>query len=125
MKSILLVGIGGFAGSILRYAVSMIMVPLVSGTGFPWATLTVNVVGSLVIGLLLSLGVNGIYYYLCVVGFCGGFTTFSTFSNELVQMIRTGHNTMGAVYMVTSLLFSVLAVWLGIVCGAKLNVLIK
>ena len=75
-----MVGIGGFAGSALRYAISRAMLPLAAMSHFPWHSLLVNVVGSLLIGALVACRLTGHWYYLAVIGFCGGFATFSMFS---------------------------------------------
>lgn len=80
-SSLLLVGLGGAAGSMLRYVVSLVGLALF-GAGFPWGTLAVNVVGSGVIGVLAGLGMQGGMRNLLVPGFLGGFTTFSAFSLE-------------------------------------------
>ena len=87
MKALLLVGAGGFAGSALRYLISRLMLPWVVSSGFPFSTLTVNVAGSLLIGALMGLGLSDGWALLCIVGFCGGFTTFSTFSLETVTLL--------------------------------------
>jgi CrcB protein len=78
---ILLVAAGGALGSVLRYAVSVLMVASL-GAGFPWGTLAVNVLGSTAIGALAALGVEGGWRLLLVTGLLGGFTTFSAFSLE-------------------------------------------
>ena len=78
---ILLVAAGGALGSVLRYAVSVLMVASL-GAGFPWGTLAVNVLGSAAIGALAGLGVEGGWRLLLVTGLLGGFTTFSAFSLE-------------------------------------------
>jgi CrcB protein len=78
---ILLVAAGGALGSVLRYAVSVLMAASL-GTGFPWGTLAVNVLGSTAIGALAALGVDGGWRLLLVTGLLGGFTTFSAFSLE-------------------------------------------
>ncbi|MBR0670372.1 fluoride efflux transporter FluC [Neoroseomonas soli] len=80
-SSLLLVALGGAAGSMLRHFVSVAGVALF-GFGFPWATLAVNVVGSGMIGVLAGLGLQGGVRALLVPGFLGGFTTFSAFSLE-------------------------------------------
>lgn len=121
MKEILIVGAGGFAGSILRYLVSKTMVSCVAVSGFPFATLTVNVIGSLLIGGLVSAGTNGGWYLLAVTGFCGGFTTFSTFSLECVGLFRSGNWSMGITYIAASLLLSIAAVIVGFYFGVKWN----
>ena len=79
--SLLLVAVGGAAGSVLRYSVSVLLIELL-GTGFPWGTLAVNVLGSAAIGALGGLGVGGEWRLLLVTGLLGGFTTFSAFSLE-------------------------------------------
>jgi len=80
-SSLGLVALGGAAGSVLRYVVSLLGVALFGG-GFPWGTLAVNVLGSAAIGALAALGIEGGARSLLVPGFLGGFTTFSAFSLE-------------------------------------------
>lgn len=111
----LLVGLGGFLGSVLRYSLSLLTVALgFGGRGIPVATLIVNVLGSLLIGYLMGSVVHGgTAHLLAVIGFCGGFTTFSTFSLEVLTMIRQGDYMMGVIYVVASLMLCILAVWIG------------
>lgn len=97
IRSILLVGLGGCIGSILRYLVSTV-IPW-DKSGFPTATFIVNIAGCLLIGLVYGLlskysaGQSNSLYLLLTTGFCGGFTTFSTFSNEAVTMLQSGNPT--------------------------------
>lgn len=121
MREILIVGAGGFAGSILRYLVSRAMLSCVAVSGFPFATLTVNVIGSLLIGGLVSAGTSGGWYLVAVTGFCGGFTTFSTFSLECVTLLRSGNWGLGITYIAVSLLLSIAAVIAGFYFGVKWN----
>jgi len=79
--SLLCVALGGAAGSVARYLVSIAALALF-GAGFPWGTLAVNVVGSAAIGVAAGLGLEGPARLLLVTGFLGGFTTFSAFSLE-------------------------------------------
>jgi CrcB protein len=81
-----LVGTGGAIGALLRYTVGQ----LVDGESFPISTLTVNVVGSFVLGLVTFAGVNGSALLLIGTGACGSFTTFSSFSFETVRLWETG-----------------------------------
>lgn len=120
IKDILMVGLGGFVGSALRYAISFLMAPLVVATSFPWATLSVNLLGSLAIGVVLAMGTSGSFYFFCVAGLCGGFTTFSTLSLELFEMIRAGETTMAVIYLLLSICIGVVAVWAGFMIGDKL-----
>ena len=93
IKNILAVGAGSFVGGAARYLVSLGMKGI--GKGFPWATLAVNLVGCLMIGLLWGLlsrnaAENTSWGLFLTVGLCGGFTTFSTFSKEALAMLQTG-----------------------------------
>lgn len=93
MKNVLLVGLGGFVGSIFRYLTGMYALKLVPSV-FPWGTLMVNLTGSLLIGLLAGLFTKSTYQtyqLLLITGFCGGFTTFSTFSLEGLKLLRSAH----------------------------------
>ena len=91
----MIVGIGSFLGGALRYVISMTMKNL-CGAGFPWGTLSVNLLGCLVFGLLFALfnkygTTSHPWCLLLTTGICGGFTTFSTFANESMQMIQNGN----------------------------------
>lgn len=116
MKSLLLVGVGGFIGSIARYLVSKLNVSL-SLFSIPVGTLLVNICGSFLIGMFAALATRGIISaetrLLLVVGLCGGFTTFSTFSNENLTLIQTGHAGVAIVYACISVALGLLAVVLG------------
>jgi CrcB protein len=116
LKDLLCVGAGSFAGGVMRYLVSLAMKGM---GGFPWATFIVNVVGCLLIGLLWGLSVrssnalSGHLGLFLTVGFCGGFTTFSTFSKESLALLQTGSYVTFALYAVGSILFGLAAVALG------------
>lgn len=117
-SNLLWVGLGGFAGSVLRYGVGVGVAALVSlrsgGMRFPVATLAVNVAGSLLIGMLLRYAEQGSAQHLLgAVGFCGGFTTFSAFSLESVRLIHDGHHTLALTYIGVSLVLCLGAAFLG------------
>ena len=113
IQNILLVALGGAVGSVCRYLVSTL-----NSTSRPWGTLAVNILGSLTIGLLVGLANKGSLSaatkLLLVTGFCGGFTTFSTFANESFGMMKAGDVMLAALYIGASVTVGVLAVWAGL-----------
>ena len=115
--SILLVGLGGAIGSILRYLCQR-WINESYQHNFPIATFLVNITGCLLIGMLYAGAEKGnilspqIRLFL-VTGFCGGFTTFSTFAFENVSLIRTGDNLYFLLYACGSVVVGILAVYLG------------
>ena len=116
IKNILAVGAGSFIGGAARYIVSLAMKGI--GKGFPWATLAVNLVGCLMIGLLSGLlsrnaAENTSWGLFLTVGLCGGFTTFSTFSKEALAMLQTGQMWGFASYIAISVLAGIALVALG------------
>ncbi|MDE6499264.1 MAG: fluoride efflux transporter CrcB [Rikenella sp.] len=114
--NLLWVGLGGFAGAVARYGAGIATAALVGERSgrFPWSTLAVNVVGSFLIGWLLRYVEQGsVQHLLGVVGFCGGFTTFSTFSLESVRLLREGHTAMAVLYIGLSFLLCLGATCLG------------
>ena len=119
LKSILLVGLGGGAGSILRY-LAYLLSHRIFGDKFPFGTIIVNIVGCLIVGILIGLlgklnpaDVN--MKMLLITGFCGGFTTFSALSAESLAMIESGNILTAILYIAGSVIIGLLAVWLGLV----------
>ena len=117
IKSLLIVGLGSFCGGALRYYISTLMKSACS-QGFPWGTLSVNLVGCLLIGLLLGIfsrcGVqSNSWSLLLTVGLCGGFTTFSTFANESLQMLQSGNTLNLIIYILASVIVGIALVALG------------
>ena len=109
----LIVGIGGFVGSILRYLISLI--PMNEKFSFPVKTLVTNVCGAFIIGLIVAVSLkrpdlDPKTTLLIKTGFCGGFTTFSTFALESSDLIGKGQWGMAGTYMILSVILSVLAV---------------
>ena len=116
IKNILAVGAGSFVGGAARYLVSLGMKGI--GKGFPWATLAVNLVGCLMIGLLWGLlsrnaAENTSWGLFLTVGLCGGFTTFSTFSKEALIMLQAGQTWSFASYITVSVLAGIALASLG------------
>lgn len=124
MKELLLVCLGSFAGGGTRFLVSKAVQGL-TAVHFPLGTMTVNVLGCLVIGFLSTLPLGGSSVQadtrlFLTTGFCGGFTTFSTFMNETVVLTESGHAWLAVLYLAASLFFGALAV----VCGYMLGRLV-
>ncbi len=118
MLNWLLVAVGGAIGSMFRYGTGLAATRLL-GPGFPWGTITVNVVGSFVIGLFVELiarrfNASEPLRLLLVTGFLGGFTTFSSFSLDAVALIERGQGALSLVYMLASVGLSLLAVFAGL-----------
>lgn len=116
MKAILLVFLGGGFGSVLRYILGKYLNS--AETGIPYGTFTANILGSLLIGLILGLAAKNDTLsqnqtLLLATGFCGGFTTFSTFAYENHVFLKSGDFTSFAVYSITSFIFGFLAVFFG------------
>lgn len=116
LKTILAVGTGSFLGGVARYLVSLAMKGLIKG--FPWATLAVNLVGCFLIGLLWGIfsknGSEGSNWALfLMVGLCGGFTTFSTFSKEALVMLQGGNVWGSAGYVAISVVAGIALVAAG------------
>lgn len=117
MKEILLIGMGGFAGSVARYFVSKLNLSI-DFYSIPLGTLTVNVAGSLLLGFLTGLAERSILMNVemrlfLMIGLCGGFTTFSTFSGENLMLMRNGQFLAVLGYSGISIFLGFLAVYLG------------
>ena len=117
MRQLLLVGFGGFLGSVARYLVSKLNLTW-HYHDIPMGTLTVNIVGSILIGFFLGIFVNSDLLntnlkLFIVVGFCGGFTTFSSFTNENFILLQNGQFLTSIVYVLGSVLLGILAVYIG------------
>lgn len=111
-----LIALGGAVGSLLRYLVGGV-IQRSSASGFPVGTMFVNVAGCFLIGIfvrfLLNMQTSAELRALLVVGFCGGFTTFSTFSFETVGLIEGGEYVRAATYMLGSVALCVVATFAG------------
>lgn len=117
-KALLLVGIGGATGSILRYLVSHLSSKIFNYQ-FPVGTFLVNISGSLLIGILIGLAEKHFttqtdFKLLFITGFCGGFTTFSAFTAENLQLIQKGQTPVAILYIASSIILGILSVYTGI-----------
>ena len=117
IRELVAVGFGGAAGSIVRYLLSGGILAGQTLLGFPAGTFTVNAAGSLLIGILLEATSSETLGWLLIVGFCGGFTTFSTFSADTVRLLRAGCYNAAAIYVALSvavcIVFAALGMWIG------------
>jgi fluoride exporter len=124
--SIVLVFLGGGLGSVARFMVSSLMTTVLAQSvskNFPLPTLSINVAGSFCIGVVVALcgervgALSASWRMFLAVGFCGGFTTFSTFSLEMLQLLQRGRTIEAALYAASSLVLCVLgtAAGLGVV----------
>ncbi len=119
LRTILIVGAGGFLGSVSRY-LGQLAAGKIFPPSFPIGTFMINVLGSLIIGMVYALSEKGnlltadMRLFLAV-GFCGGFTTFSTFANDNLTMLRDGSIGLLLMNVIGSVILGILAVYLGIV----------
>lgn len=116
MLNILAIFIGGGLGSLSRYGISILLKTY--SMDFPFATLAVNIIGSLILGFTIALFWNKTHFHdtlkvAITVGFCGGLTTFSTFSWETFDLIKNGEIVLAMLYAFISILVCILAISLG------------
>ena len=114
IKNILLIGLGGAIGSISRYLVSLLLL----NKSFPVATLLINVSGSFIIGLIAAYALKNEWFVanwklFLATGICGGFTTFSAFSLENLQLLQQGKYLWALLYIAASILLGLLATFFG------------
>ena len=112
------VGIGGFIGSVLRYLLSEIPVKQIN---YPVNTLITNIIGAVIIGMVISYadktGMRPEKLLLLKTGFCGGLTTFSTFSHETFRLIEKGNLLLAGSYIILSVACSIVGVYIGLKIG--------
>ena len=120
LKNFLLVGLGGAIGSMLRYAFYL----AITVKQFPLATFAVNIIGSFIIGMALTLSLKDDFILnnwklFLATGICGGFTTFSAFSLENITMLQNGKYFIALVYILSSIVLGIAAAWLGFIAAAN------
>ncbi len=121
MFKIFLVFIGGGIGSVSRYSLSG-LVYKIEGSGFPYGTFAVNIIGSFLIGLFLTMSqdrflISPQFRVFVAIGIIGGFTTFSTFSFETVELLKDGSFTLGLLNIAVTVLLGLTATWAGTLFG--------
>lgn len=121
IRELFAVGLGGAAGSIVRYMLSAWLLAGHTILGFPTGTFLVNAAGSLLIGILLEATTSTTAGWLLIAGFCGGFTTFSTFSADAVRLLRAGDYGPATAYIALSAVVCIAFADLGMWIGAQLK----
>jgi CrcB protein len=124
MNQLIIIGIGGAAGAILRFITSKSVQTWVGGS-FPFGILAVNLIGSFAIGILATLfiersSLDPIWRAGILIGLLGGFTTFSSFSLDTINLLRNGAVMQATLYIFSSVFLCLLAAWLGILLGRNI-----
>ncbi len=117
MRGLLIIGLGGMLGSIARYLTGQAINKLFTYQ-LPVGTLAVNMAGALLIGIVIGMGerfrwFNEPWHFFLAIGFCGSFTTYSTFAYENYTLLKEGHLASFMFYVVISLVVGIMLAWLG------------
>ena len=127
MRQLLWLGLGSGLGGCLRYLLDLLALN-VGLAAFPVSTFLINVSGSLLIGYLAGVWASGgalslrsCRWHFWITGLCGGYTTFSTFSWQVLDLIRAGQGTLAGAYAAGSIAFGMLAVWFGLSLAMRVN----
>lgn len=118
IRTLFLIALGGGMGSVLRYLTS-VFVQKYYASVFPLATLVTNIIGCLLIGIIIGLLeknqlTDSAMKWLLVTGFCGGYTTFSTFGYENISLLQSQNSGLAFIYIGASVIVGLFAVWLGL-----------
>lgn len=125
MSNLIAIFIGCGTGGLFRFWISN-LIHYFLGRSFPFGTLTVNILGSFIMGLLFILLLERVGEFsqflraLLLIGFLGGFTTFSSFSIETINLLQAGKISLALVNIITSALFCLLAAWIGVILGRQI-----
>ena len=117
-KTIIYIAIGGAIGSVFRYLIS-VKINKIWLHSFPLATFLINILGCFILGIIIGFLdkqeiVNANFKWFLITGFCGGFTTFSTFSLESVNLIENENSLLALLYICLSIFIGLLSIWMGL-----------
>lgn len=120
-QEVTVIACGGAAGSVLRFYLGKMCQTLL-GAGFPWGILLVNISGCFVIGFLITVlfdffAVHPLWRLLLITGFLGGYTTFSGFSMDVIDMLQNNQILPGILYVIATVALCLLATWGGVLLG--------
>lgn len=113
MISVILVAFGGMAGAISRYMLQRALPTNI----FPFSTLTVNLVGSFLLGWIVGKGIEGDLYLLTAAGFMGALTTFSTLNVELIKLVISNEQKTAFIYFITTYAVGLISIFAGLIAG--------
>ncbi|AIG30548.1 fluoride efflux transporter CrcB [Flavobacterium psychrophilum] len=124
MKTIFYIALGGGLGSVLRYLTTLVINKYVQTT-FPYATFVTNIAGCLLIGLFFGYlekqnAVSPYLKFFLITGLCGGYTTFSAFSNENIQLLQSNQILIAFLYISLSVFLGLMATWTGLIIAKEL-----
>jgi CrcB protein len=125
MNKYLIIGIGGFIGSIARFWLGTYMGDRM-GTRFPYGTFIINLTGSFLVGFVITVLTERTHWspnwrYLVPIGFIGAYTTFSTFEYETFRSVQDGELLMAGLNVILSVVIGFIAVWLGVITGRTIS----
>jgi fluoride exporter len=118
LKTLIIIGIGGGLGSVLRYLTTILVNKYIQ-SNFPCATFVTNILGCLLIGLFFGYlekhnAISQELKFFLITGLCGGYTTFSTFSNENIQLLQNNQLLLAFLYIGLSIFVGLMATWFGL-----------
>ena len=116
-KAMIIAGLGGFIGTCLRFLTGK-LAHVITVSAFPWGTFAVNIIGSFVIGIFFGLAekthvISPSMNVFLITGFCGGFTTFSSFADDMYLLLQQKHWLYFGLYVGLSFILGLVLVWLG------------